>query len=136
MRSIDSLIRIHKHQVDERQRALGALEGRRAELLQDLAQLDQEQQREMENAVGFEGGGAYYAAYAGGARLRREETARRMADLEAEIAVAQLQLREAFEALKKYEIVDDAAQLKKRLEEERDAQAALDELATGRAARR
>ncbi|GAB4523576.1 MAG: hypothetical protein Tsb0010_07680 [Parvularculaceae bacterium] len=136
MKKLDSLIRIHRHHVEQRQQALSEIAARKKAALAHLAALEAEIEREAANAGGIEGGAAFYAAYAQAARLRRETIARTVAGYDLEASAARALLQEAFEALKKYELVDEATKAKLKREEARKEQQALDEAASVRVALR
>ena len=136
MKSLGSLIRIHRYRVEQRQQTLAEIGARKRAALDHLAALEAEIERETANAGGVEGAAAFYAAYAQAARLRRETIARTIASFDAEAETARAQLQEAYEALKKYEFVDAAAKSEAAREAARLEQQALDEIAITRIGRR
>jgi flagellar export protein FliJ len=136
MKTFDQLIRLHRHRLTERQKALVALEAKAAELRQTAAALEAEALAEEAKAGESELGTFGWGAYLTRVRAERERFAAARAEAEQRIGQARALLRAAFEELKRIEIVRDqklaaaAAAAKKR------EQSALDEVAISQHRRR
>jgi hypothetical protein len=136
MKTFDQLIRLHRHRLTERQKALVALEAKAGELRQAAAGLEAEALIEEAKAEESELGTFGWGAYLTRVRAERERLAAAGALLEHRIAEARALLRAAFEELKRIETVRDqklaaaAAAAKKR------EQSALDEVAISQHRRR
>lgn len=105
-RTLETLIRLNRFEVDEKRRALQALLDREAEIQATIRRLDAELKAEQEAAARPEAAelGAVYGAFAAAAKTRKAEQLERLADLYPEIEAARADLAEAFAGLKKYEI--------------------------------
>ncbi|HTZ81343.1 MAG TPA: flagellar FliJ family protein [Stellaceae bacterium] len=104
MSTFDTLIRIHRWQVDERRRQLVELEVLAERVRQDLQRLAEE--RELEAAVADASPEAHYgyAGYIRGALDRRATLERSLAEAEEQIVQAREAVAAAFQEMKRYEI--------------------------------
>jgi flagellar export protein FliJ len=129
MTSFSALIRLHKWQLDERQRQVVELEtllqGLQAEKERLASELLEEQRIAMENPDGAFG----YANYAQMVVDRRRTLDQSIGEVEQEIAQARDELAEAFAELKKYELAAEAAARRAEAQEARRQQIQLDEMA-------
>ena len=131
MARLDSLIRVKKHRVDEKQKALGRLY-REMEELQAEKQtvLDaQEKERliaeEMASDVSVQ---QSYAAFKERVKARLNGIKQKEARLETRILVAQDDIKDAFADLKKVEIVDENRKEKEKKERLKKENETLDEI--------
>jgi flagellar FliJ protein len=90
----------------------------------------------MSNKQPYEEVGLYFPGYREGAKVRRATLQAQLCEVAAEEQGARDALGEAFESLKKYEHVVDAAKASAAKEEKRRETADLDELGLRRAASR
>ncbi len=128
MTHYDSLIRLHRWQLDERRRDLAALEELAASLREERMRLDAEDERERAVASASPEAALTYAGYARGLIDRRHRLERSAAEVAEQIARAREALAEAYQELKRYEI---AAANRQKQQEQREAkrqQQALDEI--------
>ncbi len=130
-----SLVKISTHEVETLQKRLSEIVARRWAIEVQIEAIDAEVQAETNNKQPFEEAGFYLAGYRDGAKLRREALERRFAEVAVEEEGARDALSEAFETLKKYEHVVDAAKAAAAKEALRLETAALDELGLRRASR-
>lgn len=127
MKGISSLIRIHKWKLDEKRRAISDMENLLAGFKNQLAKLDRDQQFEQKIATDNPDTQFAYANYLTITKQRRLNLLNSIADAETRIAIAQEEVAEIFQELKKYEISEETRlrQLKelqdKRLQQEMDA---------------
>ena len=128
MRALSTLIRMHRHLLDEKRRALTDLENLRADLVRQREKLEADLVREQEVAKQVEVGAFAYAGFARGVIARREKLQASLTELEARIAAAQEEVATAFQDLKRHEIALAAKQRRQREEEERRKQIELDEV--------
>jgi flagellar export protein FliJ len=128
MRALSTLIRMHRHQLDEKRRALTDLENLRADLIRQREKLEAELAVEQEVAKKVEVGAFAYGGFARGVISRREKLQESLTELEGRIAAAQQDVALAFQDLKRHEIALAAKQRRQREEEDRRAQAELDEV--------
>ena len=118
MADLTVLIRLHKHELDEKRRALGELYTAMAELERERRDLDRAFEREKQ-AVDVTGDIHFtFAKYIERVRRQQEDIARRVAELEAQIITAKDSLMETFSELKKYEMTQEE---RLRLEEQERA---------------
>ena len=123
-----SLIRISNHEVETIQKRVAEIAGRRWSVEVQIAALDAEVEAETAYAADAAEVGVYMIGFREGAKIRRTALELKLADIEIEEEGARDALAEAFETLKKYEHVVDAAKLAARKEEDRRETAELDEL--------
>jgi flagellar protein FliJ len=127
--TLESLIRLHRWQLDERRRHLADLDALANRLQSEQARLSSEQVVEQGIASGSLEAGTAYGAYARRLVERRRKLAESIESVEQQIAQARDALAEAFREVKRYEIAaaSRASQLSKRIA--RRDQATLDEVA-------
>jgi flagellar protein FliJ len=128
MRTLSTLIRMHRFQLDEKRRALTDLENLRADLIRQRDKMEAELASEQEIAKKVEVGAFAYGGFARGVIARREKLAGSLAEIEARIAAAQSDVSAAFQDLKRHEIALAQRQRRQREEADRRAQIALDEI--------
>jgi flagellar export protein FliJ len=126
MKSRETLIRLKKFQVDEKRRRVAQIEGMIAEFDRISGDLDREIKTEQDRAGIHDPGHFAYPTYAKAAMQRRENLKRSVSELRAQLDDAQAALGEAFEELKKVELLDERDQMRERAEEEAREQAELD----------
>ena len=130
MRSLDSLIRLHKWQLEEKRRALGALQGLRADLTRQADELEREVLREQDTAAHSTEAGWTYSGYARAVIRRRENLRRSIAEVDKKIDTATDEVRVAHREMRKYETAEERAQQRADAEEARRDQIELDEIAS------
>ena len=129
MKSRETLIRLKKFQVDERRRKVAQIEGMIAEFERMATDLDREIKTEQERAGITDPGHFAYPTYAKAATQRRENLKRSADELKVQLDDAQAALQEAFEELKKVELLDERDQIREREAENAVEQAELDDIA-------
>ena len=108
MADLSALIRLHKHDLDEKRRILGELYGEMA--LLERARLDLERAFESEKeALNMMGDDIHFtfAHYADTVRMKRQDLDEREAEMERNIERAKDSLMETFTELKKYEMTQE-----------------------------
>jgi len=133
MKSRDTLIRLKKFQVDEKRRKVLQLETMIAEFERMAADLDREIKIEQDRAGIHDPAHFAYPTYAKAAMARRENLTRSAEDLKAQLDDAKNALADAFEELKKVEMLDERDQMRERAEEAAREQAELDTIGLMRA---
>jgi flagellar FliJ protein len=126
MKSRETLIRLKKFQVDEKRRKVAQIEGMIAEFERMASDLDREIQAEQDRAGIHDPAHFAYPTYAKAAIQRRENLVRSADELRTKLDDAKLVLQEAFEELKKVELLDERDQMRERAAEEAREQADLD----------
>jgi flagellar protein FliJ len=126
MKSRETLIRLKKFQVDERRRKVAQIEGMIAEFERMALDLEREIKSEQDRAGIHDPGHFAYPTYAKAAMQRRENLQRSADDLKAQLEAATDALAEAFEEMKKIELLDERDQMREREEENAREQAELD----------
>ena len=129
MKSRETLIRLKKFHVDERRRKVAQIEGMIAEFERMANDLEREIKAEQERAGIHDPGHFAYPTYAKAAMQRRENLQRSADDLKLQLAAATNALAEAFEEMKKIELLDERDQMRERAEESSREQAELDAIA-------
>jgi flagellar protein FliJ len=116
MKSRDTLIRLKKFQVDEKRRKVAQIEGMIAEFERISSDLDREIKVEQDRAGIQDPGHFAYPTYAKAAMTRRENLKRSADELRIQLEDAKGALAEAFEEMKKVELLDERDQLREREE--------------------
>ncbi|MDJ0686431.1 MAG: flagellar FliJ family protein [Alphaproteobacteria bacterium] len=135
MKTLGTLIRMAKFEVDERRRSLSVILEREAEFHRRLAALDAEFERERDLARASPELARNFGVFADRHKRRRAVVENRIAALQPAIVKARDDLAEAFETQKRYEITRDRNQEEAAAEEKRVEQAELDDLTSVRASR-
>jgi flagellar export protein FliJ len=133
MKSRETLIRLKKFQVDEKQRRVAQIEGMIAEFQRMTLELDREIQTEQDRAGIQDPAHFAYPTYAKAAIQRRENLSRSADELRGQLEEAKGHLSDAFEELKKVELLDERDQARERAEENAREQADLDSIGLMRA---
>src|ERR1700733_2689979 len=133
MKSRETLIRLKKFQVDEKRRRVAQIEGMIADFQRMSVDLEREIQSEQERAGINDPTHFAYPTYAKAAIQRRENLTRSADELRIQLEDARSMLTEAFEELKKVELLDERDQARERAEESAREQADLDSIGLMRA---
>ena len=132
MKSRETLIRLKKFQVDEKRRKVAQIEAMIAEFDRIAAELDREIKLEQDRAGIHDPAHFAYPTYAKAAIARRENLKRSADELKAQLDDAKAVLGEAFEELKKVEMLDERDHAREKAEENAREQAELDRIAAMR----
>ena len=133
MKSRDTLIRLKKFQVDEKRRKVAQIEGMIAEFDRMAGELEREIKTEQERTGIHDPAHFAYPTYAKAAMQRRENLKRSADELKVQLDDAKGALGEAFDELKKVELLDERDQARERAEQAADEQSELDGIALMRA---
>ena len=133
MKSRETLIRLKRFQVDEKRRRVAQIEGMIAEFERMAADLEREIKAEQDRAGIHDPGHFAYPTYAKAAMNRRENLKRSADELRGQLEDAKSALAEAFEELKKVELLDERDQARERAEENAREQADMDSIGLMRA---
>jgi flagellar protein FliJ len=126
MKSRDTLIRLRRFQVDEKRRRVTQIEMMMADFQRMAVELDREVAVEEARAGITDVGHFAYPTYARAAATRRDNMRQSAQALEGQLAEAKAELGEAFEELKKVEILNDRERTAERAAESVRDQAAMD----------
>jgi flagellar FliJ protein len=133
MKSRDTQIRLKRFQVDEKRRKVAQIEGMIAEFERMGTDLEREIKTEQDRAGIHDPAHFAYPTYAKAAIQRRENLKRSADELRAQLDDAKAALGEAFEELKKVELLDERDQARERAAEAALEQAELDSIGLMRA---
>jgi flagellar FliJ protein len=128
MKAVNGLIRLHRWQLDEKRRNLGDLERMKEDFERQITRLDTEIMAEQKVATDLEARMAY-GAYAQMTVQRRATLQRSIADLTTQILVAREDVAQAFQEVKKYEILQEQRDRRTREWTTRKEQSNQDEMA-------
>ncbi|MGE0752500.1 MAG: flagellar export protein FliJ [Variibacter sp.] len=128
MKSRETLVRLKRFQVDDRRRQVAQIEGMIAEFERMAADLDREIQTEQDRAGIHDPAHFAYPTYAKAAMNRRQNLKRSADELKVQLDDAQAALGEAFEELKKVELLDERDQQRERAADNAREQAELDRI--------
>ena len=123
MKSRETLIRLKRFQVDEKRRRVNQIEVMISEFERIMGELDREIKSEQDRAGIHDPSHFAYPTYAKAAMQRRENLKRSTLELKTQLEEAKAALAEAFEEMKKVEMLDERDQMRERCDE--DAQSEL-----------
>ena len=126
MKSRDTLIRLKRFHVDEKRRRVSQIETMIAEFQRMAGDLDREIQAEQTRAGIHDVTHFAYPTYARAATARRDNLLRSADDMRAQLQEAQDDLAEAFEEMKKVELLDERDQAREKAAEKGRDQASMD----------
>ncbi len=129
MKSRETLIRLKKFQVDEKRRKVAQIETMIAEFERMAGDLEREIRAEQDRAGIHDPGHFAYPTYAKAAIARRENLKRSADDLRIQLEDAKSALGEAFDDLKKVELLDERDQMREREAANAAEQVELDDIA-------
>ena len=132
MKSRETLIRLKKFQVDEKRRKVAQIEAMIAEFERIATDLDREIKTEQDRAGIHDPAHFAYPTYAKAAIVRRENLKRSADELKTQLDDAKAVLGEAFEELKKVELLDERDQAREKAEANAREQTELDRIAAMR----
>ena len=133
MKSRETLIRLKKFQVDEKRRRVAQIETMIAEFQRMSVDLEREIQTEQDRAGIQDPAHFAYPTYAKAAMVRRDNLARSANELKGQLEDARAALAEAFEELKKVEILEERDGARERAADAKLEQAELDRIGAQRA---
>ena len=128
MKSRVTLIRLKKFQVDEKRRKVAQIESMIADFDRMAVDLEREITTEQERAGINDPAHFAYPTYAKAAMVRRDNLKRSADELKGQLEDARGALAEAFEELKKIELLDERDQMRERASENAREQAELDNI--------
>lgn len=128
MKSRDTLIRLKRFHVDEKRRRVSQIETMIAEFQRMATDLDREIQAEQARAGIHDVAHFAYPTYAKAAAARRDNLLRSADDMKGQLEEAQDELAEAFEELKKIELLDERDQQREKGAETARDQKAMDDI--------
>jgi flagellar export protein FliJ len=134
MKTRDTLLRLKRFQLDERRRRVAQIETMIAEFQRMSADLDREIAAEEAKAGISDPAHFAYPTYARAATQRRDNLRRSAHDLHDQLDDAKAQLGEAFEELKKVEVLEDRERSAERAFETARDQVAMSQIGLSRAA--
>ncbi len=128
MRNKDSLIRLHRFQVDERRRQVTDLEGMLEEFHRRENDLDQKVRLEQDKAGITDIGHFAYPMFAKSMLQRRENILQSIDEIDKQLDVAKDDLAESYRDLKKFELVEENRKRRAKKEAVRLDQKEMDEV--------
>jgi flagellar export protein FliJ len=130
MKSRDSLIRLKRFQVDEKRRQVAQIETMIAEFERLAADLDQQILAEQQRSGIHDVTHFAYPTFARAAMQRRDNLRTSADELKGQLQDARDDLAEAYEDLKRFELLDERDGERERVAQAAREQAALDEAAS------
>lgn len=129
MKSRDSMIRLKRFQVDEKRRQVAQIEMMLTDFQRNIEDLDEQIRVEQERS-GIDDPTHYaYPTFAKAAMTRRDNLVTSMEELRGQLDNARADLGEAFEDLKKVELLEERNERAVREQADKIEQAAIDEAA-------
>jgi len=136
MKSRETLTRLKRFQVDEKRRQVAQIEAMIADFMRMANDLDREILAEQERAGIHDVGHFAYPTYARAAAQRRDNLITSAEELKTQLEEAQAALGEAFEELKKVELLGERDHARGRAQEAQREQQAMDEIGMRQHSRR
>ena len=136
MKSRETLLRLKRFQVDEKRRQVTQLETMISEFERMAAELDVQVQAEQNRAGIHDVTHFAYPTFAKAALTRRENLRNSANDLKEQLSAARTALAEAFEDMKKIELLDQRDRDAERVVQATRDQAEMDHIASLRAGQR
>ena len=134
LKSRETLIRLRKFQVDEKRRRVAQIESMVADFDRMAGDLEREITSEQDRAGIHDPTHFAYPTYAKAAIVRRDNLKRSADELKGQLEDARMALAEAFEELKKVELLDERDQARERDAENAREQVELDRIGAMRPA--
>jgi flagellar protein FliJ len=128
-KSLTTLIKVAKQQLDSLRRDLANLETEKQKMLDAIARLKAELQREMELASQNPEMGAFFGDFSKRIRAREAEFKEKIQKLDIVMDKLRDRIREQFAEQKKYELAKEQREKEERETRERNEVKALDEMA-------
>ncbi len=129
MKTLDTLIRLHKRTLDELRRNMVALENQKSQLQQAIINMQKELDKEMALATKQPEMANFFGEFAKRIRNRQDNLRQEISALDVKITALNKEIFEAFTELKKYEVAKENAKQRMREEEKRKETLVLDEIA-------
>jgi flagellar export protein FliJ len=129
MKSRETLVRLHRFQVDEKRRQVADIEAMIADFQRMERELEQQIVAEQERSGITDVTHYAYPTFAKAANDRRANLLRSVEELEGQLAEAREQFAEAYSELKKHELMQEKDQDRKRTELLASEQSDLDAVA-------
>lgn len=129
MKSRDTLIRLRRFELDEKRQKVTDIETMIADFQQMSRDLDRQIEDEQARAGVSDINHFAYPTFAKAAVQRRDNLATSIEELEAKLDAAREELAEAFEEVKKVELIEERDQERTRVSRNRAEMAELDEVA-------
>lgn len=114
MKNRETLIRLHRFQVDEKRRQVGELESMIEEFCRKERDLDAQVQAEQEKAGISDVGHFAYPMFARSVLNRRKNILDSIKEIELQLETAREDLAESYRELKKYEVIEEGRQRRAR----------------------
>ncbi len=118
MKSRETLIRLKRFRVDERRRRVAQIETMIAEFERISTELERDIKIEQDRTGIHDPAHFAYPTYAKAAMHRRENLLRSVDDLRVQLEDAKAALGEAFEEMRKVELLDERDQLRERIDDD------------------
>jgi flagellar export protein FliJ len=125
MKSREGLIRLKRFHVEEKRRQVAQIEAMIAEFERISGELARDIKTEQDRTGIHDPAHFAYPTYAKAAMHRRENLLRSVDDLKSQLEDAKAALGEAFEEMRKVELLDERDQLRERVEDDVREQAEL-----------
>lgn len=132
MKSLKTLIRLHKQQLDALRQELGQWQDRRQRFVQASETLAGQLRHELQVASDYPEMTNFFGQFSKHIEEQQENIKQQIMRVDRQIGILQEQILQAFGEVKKYEIALEVQREEKRQREERLEQAMLDEIGSQR----
>ncbi len=128
MTALNSLVRVHQWELDEKRQKLADLERLVEKMKSDLVGIDQAYESEKILAGNSPEAAIAFPNYAAAVKQRRQKVENSIQALEASIEAAREEVRAAFQELKKYQTAESNQQRREKAKRAKREQQAMDEV--------
>lgn len=128
MKQLHTLIRLQQRELDEQRQRMVQLETRRDGYITQIETLNDELRHEYHTASAMPEMSGMFGDFSGSIKKRQQEIAQQVVKVETQIQTLNIQIRDKFAELKKYEIAYERYLAKLALEQKRQEQRQMDDI--------
>ncbi|MGF1463580.1 MAG: flagellar FliJ family protein [Maricaulaceae bacterium] len=133
MRNYQAMIKLARFKVDELQKQMSAIDAARESLKTKVGDLESQVPNEQVAADSWRDGFIAYGSYAQAVNERKDNLRASISEVDAQAAGLRASMQQAFQELKKFELLEERRVARERAKREKKLQAELDDMAMQRA---
>lgn len=133
MKGLTTLIKLRKRDIDELKKRMAVLEDKRDSYLQQSQKLQDDLQNELDLSIELAGLGNFFGDFSNHIKKKRQKIALDVVELTGRINKLTDEIADLFGEMKKYEIAEERAALRRKKAKDKKQQQQLDEVASRKA---
>ncbi len=133
MKGLTTLIKLRKRDIDELKKRMAVLEDKRDSYLQQSQKLQDDLQNELDLSAELADMGNFFGDFSNHIKKKRQKIAKDVVELTARINKLTDEIADLFGEMKKYEIAEQRAALRRKKAKDKKQQQQLDEVASRKA---